>query len=52
MAGSKAGEAVQIGCLSLRLVAAILVGIVFLLAILVTFPILLLIFLLIPFMFL
>lgn len=52
MAQSSAREAVQIGCLSLRLVAAILIGIVFLLAILVTFPLLLLVFLLIPFLFL
>lgn len=52
MAKSSAGEAVEIGCLGLRVVFLVVFLIFGLLAIIVTIPILLLIFLAIPFMFL
>lgn len=52
MAKSTVGEAFEMGCLGLRLVLFVVFLIVGLLAVIVVFPILLLIFLAIPFLFL
>lgn len=52
MAKSAVGEAVEIGCLSLRVVFVVLFLIFGLLAILIAIPIIFLIILAIPFMFL
>ena len=47
----EAGDAIEIGCLSIRLALCVIILIIGFLAVLVVFPILLLIFLAIPLMF-
>ncbi|CAM8621452.1 hypothetical protein MCETE7_00101 [Acidimicrobiia bacterium] len=48
----EAGDAIEVGCLSIRLALFVILAIVGFLAVLVVFPIILLIFLAIPLMFL
>jgi hypothetical protein len=48
----KAGDAIEVGCLSIRLALFVILAIFGLLAVIIVFPILLLIFLAIPLMFL